>query len=99
MQVGDLLHAEPAELAAAHGTRHVVAAAVVHLDDVSAAAWARLDVIGCGEETRDSGGISAVRAKDRPGESRYALKFSFSVQQNAFAARRGWCGFSSSQRR
>lgn len=45
MQIRDLLHAEPAELAATHGTRHVVAAAVVHLDDVSAAARARLDVI------------------------------------------------------
>lgn len=49
MQVRDLLHAEPAELAAAHSTRHVVAAPVVHLDDVGAAARARLDVISCGE--------------------------------------------------
>lgn len=51
MQVRDLLHAEPAELAAAHRARHVVTAPVVHLDDVGAAARARLDVIGYGEET------------------------------------------------
>lgn len=50
MQVGDLLHAEPAELAAADGAGHVVAAAVVHLDDVGAAAGAGLDVIGWGEK-------------------------------------------------
>lgn len=46
MQVRDFLHAEPAELAAAHGAGHVVAAPVVHLDDVSAATRAGLDVIG-----------------------------------------------------
>lgn len=50
MQVGDLLHAEPAELAAADGAGHVVTAAVVHLDDVGAAAGAGLDVIGWGKE-------------------------------------------------
>ena len=47
MQVGDLLHAEPAELAATHGAGHVITAAVVHLNDVGAAARTRLDVIGC----------------------------------------------------
>lgn len=50
MQVRDLLHAEPAELTAAHGAGHMVAAPVVHLDDVGAAARARLDVVCCGEE-------------------------------------------------
>lgn len=50
MQVRDLLHAEPAELAAAHGAGHMVAAPVVHLDDVGAAARARLDVVRCGKE-------------------------------------------------
>lgn len=45
VQVGDLLHAEPAELAAADGAGHVIAAAVVHLDDVGAAAGAGLDVV------------------------------------------------------
>ena len=44
VQVGDLLHAQPAELRAANGARHVVARAVVHLDDEGAAARARLDV-------------------------------------------------------
>lgn len=48
VQVGDLLHAQPAELTAAHRTRHVVAAPVVHLDDVGTAARARLDVVCCG---------------------------------------------------
>lgn len=45
VQIGDLLHAEPAELAAADGTGHVIAAPVVHLDDVGATAGAWLDVI------------------------------------------------------
>ena len=45
MQVRDLLHAEPAELAAADSAGHVIAASVVHLDDVGGAARARLDVI------------------------------------------------------
>lgn len=49
MQVRDLLHAEPAELAAADGAGHVVAAPVVHLDDVSAAARTGLDVISWGK--------------------------------------------------
>lgn len=45
MQVRDLFHAEPAELTATHCTGHVITAAVVHLDNVSTASWARLDVI------------------------------------------------------
>lgn len=45
MQVGDLLHTEPAKLTAADGAGHVVAAAVVHFDDVGGAAGARLDVV------------------------------------------------------
>lgn len=45
MQVGDLLHAEPAELAAAHSAGHVIAAPVVHLDDVSSTAWAGLYIV------------------------------------------------------
>ena len=45
MHVGDLLHAQPAELAGAHGAVHAVAAAVVGLHDVSAAARARLDLL------------------------------------------------------
>lgn len=45
MQVRDLLHAEPAELTAAHGAGHVVTAAVVHLDYVGTTSWAGLDVI------------------------------------------------------
>lgn len=50
VQVGDLLHAEPAELAAADGAGHVIAAAIVHLDDVGATAGAGLDVIGWGKK-------------------------------------------------
>lgn len=46
VQVGDLLHAQPAELTAADGAGHVIAAPVVHLDDVGTAARARLDVVG-----------------------------------------------------
>jgi len=42
MQVRDLLHAQPTELSTAHSTRHVIARAVVHLDDESAAAWTQL---------------------------------------------------------
>lgn len=49
VQVGDLLHAEPAEFAAAHGTGHVITAPIVHFDDVGAAARARLDVISWGQ--------------------------------------------------
>lgn len=45
MQVGDLLHAEPTELAATDGAGHVITAAIVHLDDVSATARTGLDVI------------------------------------------------------
>lgn len=45
VQVWDLLHAQPAELAAADSAGHVVAAAVVHFDDVSGTAGARFDVI------------------------------------------------------
>ena len=52
VQVRDLLHAEPAELAATDSAGHVVTAAVVHLDDVSAAPRARLDVISWGRETK-----------------------------------------------
>ncbi len=37
VQVGDLLHAEPAELGAAHRARHVVARTVVHLHDQNVA--------------------------------------------------------------
>lgn len=50
VQVGDLLHAEPAELAAADGAGHVIAAAIVHLDDVGATAGAGLDVISWGKK-------------------------------------------------
>lgn len=53
MQIRDLLHTQPAELAATHGTGHMVTAPIVHLDDVSAATWTRLDVISYGEEARD----------------------------------------------
>lgn len=45
MQVRNLLHAQPAKLTAAHGAGHVVAAPVVHLDDVSSAARTWLDVV------------------------------------------------------
>lgn len=48
VQVGDLLHAEPAELTAADGAGHVIAAPVVHLDDVGATARAGLDIISWG---------------------------------------------------
>ena len=50
VQVGDLLHAEPAELTAADGAGHVVTAAVVHLDDVGTTARAGLDVISWGQK-------------------------------------------------
>lgn len=49
MQVGDLLHAEPAELTATDSTGHVITAAIVHFDNVGATARARLDVISWGE--------------------------------------------------
>ena len=42
VEVRDLLHAEPAELGAADGASHVVAAAVVHLYDQDIAAGADL---------------------------------------------------------
>lgn len=45
MQIANLLHAQPAELGAAHRTHHVVAGAVVHLDDQHLAAGTRLDVV------------------------------------------------------
>ena len=45
MQVRDLLHAEPAELAATDGAGHVIAAPIVHLDDVGTTAGTGLDVI------------------------------------------------------
>ena len=60
VQVGDLLHAQPAELTAAHGARHVVTAAVVHLDDVGGAARARLDVIGYATEGDGAGVVGAA---------------------------------------
>lgn len=45
VQVGNLLHAEPAELTAADGAGHVIAAPIIHLDDVGTTARAGLDVI------------------------------------------------------
>lgn len=45
VQVRDLLHAEPAELASADGTGHVIAASIVHLNDVGSTARAGLYVI------------------------------------------------------
>ena len=50
VQVRDLLHAEPAELTATHRAGHVIAAAIVHFDDVSTATWTRLDVIRWGQK-------------------------------------------------
>ena len=52
VQIADLLHAEPAELGAAEGARHVVARAVVHLGDEHLAARARLDVVACSSTTK-----------------------------------------------
>lgn len=49
MQVGDLLHAEPAEFTATDSAGHVITAPIVHFDDVGATARARLDVISWGE--------------------------------------------------
>ena len=63
MHVGDLLHAQPAELAGAHGAVHAVAAAVVGLHDVSAAARARLDLLriyGNRQGRRGVGGETCV---------------------------------------
>lgn len=45
VQVGDLLHAEPAELTAADGTGHVIAASIIHLNDIGTASRAWLDVV------------------------------------------------------
>ena len=42
--VGNLLHTKPAELRRTHSARHVVARAVVHLDNEGTAARARLYV-------------------------------------------------------
>jgi len=71
VQVGDLLHAEPAELAAADGAGHVIAAPIVHLDDVGAAARAGLDVISwrqkgsglCSDYPRTGRGIFSILGK------------------------------------
>lgn len=66
MQVRDFLHAEPAELAAADGARHVVAAAVVHFNDVRGAARTRLDVVGWKTQTQQHPGrsLATVRFTD-----------------------------------
>lgn len=53
MQIRDLLHTQPAELAATHRAGHVVTAPIVHLDDVSTATRTWLDVISYGEEGWD----------------------------------------------
>lgn len=45
VQVRDLLHAEPAKLAAADSTGHVITASIIHLDDVGSTTRAWLDVI------------------------------------------------------
>lgn len=45
MHVGDLLHAQPAELTGTHSAVHAVAAAVVGLHDVGPAAGARFDLL------------------------------------------------------
>lgn len=45
VHVGDLLHAQPAELTGTHGAVHAVAAAIVGLHDVGAAARAGLDLL------------------------------------------------------
>lgn len=45
VQVRDLLHAEPAELTAADGAGHVIAASIIHLNDIGTAARAWLDVV------------------------------------------------------
>ena len=45
MQVGYLLHTQPTELSATHGTRHVIARAVVHFDDKCTTPRTRLDLI------------------------------------------------------
>ena len=59
VQVADLLHAEPAELAAAHAARDVVARAVVHLDDERRALGTPLDLlldnVAVGAATRQYG--------------------------------------------
>ncbi len=66
MQVGDLFHAEPAELGAAHRARHVVAAAVVHLDDQHVAAGTDLH-LGARARVRPScRGSSAACAISSP---------------------------------
>ena len=43
MQVGDLLHAEPAELSLADAASHVVAGPIIHLDDEYVATGANLE--------------------------------------------------------
>jgi len=45
MQIRYLFHAQPTELTTTHSTRHVVARAVVHLDDERHALRARLNVL------------------------------------------------------
>lgn len=52
VQVGDLLHAEPAELTAADGAGHVIAASIVHLNDVGTTARAWLDVVSWRRKNR-----------------------------------------------
>lgn len=54
MQVGDLLHTEPAKLTAADGAGHVITTPVVHFDDVGSAARARLDVVTWRHSSRSS---------------------------------------------
>lgn len=47
MQVRDLLHTQPAELAAADSTGHVITAPIIHFDDVGGTTRTRLDVVAC----------------------------------------------------
>ena len=64
MQVGDFLHAEPAELGAADRARHVIARAVDHLDDQNVAAWTNLNEV----KIKNSGSIPvcepSIRKRD-----------------------------------
>lgn len=45
MQVRDLFHTKPTEFTATHCTGHMITASIIHLDNVSTASWAWLDVI------------------------------------------------------
>ena len=52
MQVWDLFHTKPTEFTATHRAGHMITASIIHLDNVSTASWAWLNVVCWGEGER-----------------------------------------------